>query len=172
MSKYISQEEQQLFRQSVGKVKRITSDKLHLRPKDTSRVLRQPQESRESNAIHMPTTQVDSNDTLRFISPGIRKDVLKKLENGFFGIDAELDLHGLNTHKAHQTFHNFIGGCIQDGLYSIHIIHGKGYRSADRPILKNELNHWLRLHPEVLAFCSSRSDEGGTGAVYVLLAIK
>ena len=172
MSKYISQDEQQLFRQSVGKVKRITSDKLHLRPKDTTRAHRPQPEKYPSNALHRPISQIDSNDTLRFISPGIRKDVLRKLENGFFGIDAELDLHGFNTHEACQAFQNFIHGCIQDGLYSIHIIHGKGYRSADRPILKNELNGWLRQHPEVLAFCSARQDEGGTGAVYVLLAIK
>lgn len=172
MSKYISQDEQQLFRQSVGKVKRITSDKLHLRPKDTSRIPHTPSENHDSNTLHKPVSQVYGDDTLRFISPGIRKDVLRKLENGFFDIDAELDLHGLNTHQAYQTFHNFIRGCSQDGLYSIHIIHGKGYRSTEHPILKNELNRWLRQHSEVLAFCSSKSDEGGTGAVYVLLALK
>lgn len=32
-----------------------------------------------------------------------------------------------------------------------------------------EVNYWLRLRPEVLAFCSATRRDGGTGAVYVLL---
>ncbi|MEE9156926.1 MAG: Smr/MutS family protein, partial [Gammaproteobacteria bacterium] len=37
------------------------------------------------------------------------------------------------------------------------------------PVLKNKLNNWLRQRDEVLAFCSTRPVDGGTGAVYVLL---
>ena len=50
------------------------------------------------------------------------------------------------------------------------IIHGKGYRSGARgPVLKTAVNHWLRLHLDVLAFVSARAIDGGTGALYVLL---
>jgi DNA-nicking Smr family endonuclease len=31
------------------------------------------------------------------------------------------------------------------------------------------VNVWLRQREEVLAFCSARSVDGGTGALYVLL---
>ncbi|HRY16587.1 MAG TPA: Smr/MutS family protein, partial [Candidatus Competibacteraceae bacterium] len=45
---------------------------------------------------------------------------------------------------------------------------GKGSRHRG-PILKQKVNHWLRQRDEVLAFCSARAIDGGTGAVYVLL---
>jgi len=50
------------------------------------------------------------------------------------------------------------------------IIHGKGIRSSSaQPVLKQKVNYWLRLHDEVLAFCSATRGDGGTGAVYCLL---
>jgi len=52
----------------------------------------------------------------------------------------------------------------------VRIIHGKGYGSREQaPVLKNSLNSWLRQHPDVLAFSSTRPEHGGTGAVHVLL---
>ena len=36
-------------------------------------------------------------------------------------------------------------------------------------MLKNKLNHWLQQWDEVLAFCSARPVDGGTGAIYLLL---
>jgi DNA-nicking Smr family endonuclease len=54
----------------------------------------------------------------------------------------------------------------------VHIIHGKGYRSVDsHPVLKNDLNLWLRQHKDVQAFCSAPPKSGGTGAVFVLLRL-
>jgi DNA-nicking Smr family endonuclease len=50
------------------------------------------------------------------------------------------------------------------------IVHGKGNGSWQKqPVLKVKLNHWLRQRDEVLAFCSARGNDGGTGAVYVLI---
>jgi DNA-nicking Smr family endonuclease len=50
------------------------------------------------------------------------------------------------------------------------IVHGKGYRSAQRgPVLKAAVNAWLRRESAVLAFVSARPVHGGAGAVYVLL---
>ena len=34
---------------------------------------------------------------------------------------------------------------------------------------QRKVSHWLRQRDVVLAFCSARPVEGGTGAVYVLL---
>ena len=36
-------------------------------------------------------------------------------------------------------------------------------------MLKIKVNSWLRQKDQVLAFCSARPQDGGTGAVYVLL---
>jgi DNA-nicking Smr family endonuclease len=37
-------------------------------------------------------------------------------------------------------------------------------------VLKHVVNHWLRRMDDVVAFATARPVDGGTGAVYVLLA--
>jgi DNA-nicking Smr family endonuclease len=37
------------------------------------------------------------------------------------------------------------------------------------PVLKGKVNSWLQQWDDVLAFCSARQCDGGTGATYVLL---
>ena len=37
------------------------------------------------------------------------------------------------------------------------------------PVLKQKIGNWLQQRDEVLAYCSARTCDGGTGAVYVLL---
>ena len=53
----------------------------------------------------------------------------------------------------------------------VRIIHGKGLRSGHRgPVLKGAVSAVLRRTGAVLAYVSARQVDGGTGAVYVLLA--
>jgi DNA-nicking Smr family endonuclease len=60
---------------------------------------------------------------------------------------------------------------LQQRLRCIRIVHGKGLRSGPRgPVLKNAVNVVLRRTDAVVAFCSARQVDGGTGAVYVLLS--
>ncbi len=85
-------------------------------------------------------------------------------------MQGEIDLHGLNGAAAKQQLVNFLQASISAGHRCVHIIHGKGYRSQDdHPILKNNINRWLRQHKDVQAFCSAAPRHGGAGAVYVLL---
>jgi len=58
----------------------------------------------------------------------------------------------------------------RDHYTCVRIIHGKGNRSSHKgPILKTKVNLWLRQRDDVLAFCSARPIDGGTGAIYLLL---
>jgi DNA-nicking Smr family endonuclease len=53
----------------------------------------------------------------------------------------------------------------------VRLVHGKGQRSGPRgPVLKNKVNVWLRRRSDVLAFASTPPVDGGTGAIYILLA--
>jgi len=53
----------------------------------------------------------------------------------------------------------------------VRIIHGKGRRSGPRgPVLKNMVSKVLQKTAAVVAFTSARPIDGGTGALYVLLA--
>ena len=85
-------------------------------------------------------------------------------------IDAELDLHGLTAVRAEPILAMFLAECQQQQIRSVRIIHGKGWGSRDnRPVLKSKVNYWLRQSDAVLAFCSATIEDGGTGALYVLL---
>jgi DNA-nicking Smr family endonuclease len=85
-------------------------------------------------------------------------------------LEAELDLHGLTLAKAEPTLSQFLEQCQEQKIRCVRIIHGKGWGSRDnKPVLKSKLNHWLRQSDAVLAFCSATIEDGGTGALYVLL---
>ena len=50
------------------------------------------------------------------------------------------------------------------------VIHGKGLGSGPRgPVIKQSVNVILRRTDAVVAFCTARPVDGGTGAIYVLL---
>lgn len=176
--KILPPEDVQLFRQSVGKVQAVKSDSWLLRadnkpkpkpiPKSQQLEIDVSEKLQEHRDIF--TDKLFAEDTFSFLAPGLQKNVLKKLRQGYFGADAQLDLHGLTSSQAKQQLLHFLHFCVEDGCRCVHIIHGKGYRSENNlPILKNHLNMWLRQHNDVQAFCSASAKDGGAGAVLVLL---
>ncbi len=116
------------------------------------------------------TTSFESGDELKFLRAGYSTRLIKKLRRGDYAIQDELDLHGLVAKEAKQETHAFINECARDNVRAIRIVHGKGRNSAGRrPVLKNMLLGWLRKNQYVIAVCSTPANDGGTGAVYVLL---
>lgn len=113
---------------------------------------------------------METGDELMFCRAGIQNSVLRKLRRGQYSVGAELDLHGLTVSEAKQALTEFLHHARAHNLRCVRIIHGKGNGSLQRrPVLKGKVNHWLPQRAEVLAFCSARAVDGGTGAVYVLL---
>lgn len=111
--------------------------------------------------------------TLEFKRPGIQNGVYRKLKQGRYAAEARLDLHRMTVQRARKEIFDFINECHRLGLRSVLIVHGKGERAADRDavgVLKGYTNHWLRELELVQAFHSAQPAQGGTGAVYVLLA--
>ena len=108
---------------------------------------------------------------IEFFRSGIQHKMIRKMRTGEYHIEAKLDLHGMIVVDARDALARFIMDCQRRKLRQVLIIHGKGRANHD-PILKNKLNHWLRQTEDVLAFCSAKSKEGGTGALYVLLKQK
>ena len=100
---------------------------------------------------------------------GAQKSVLKKLRNGKLPVDGTLDLHGLSVKEAGRQLGDFLQDCRRRNYRHVIIIHGKGFRSQDKAVIKPMVNRWLRQAGDVLAFCSAQPRDGGTGAVYVLL---
>ncbi len=174
--KNLTSKDSELFRQTIGSVKAIKNDKVlltdNLKPKPYPKSKTQNVDERFSGSLALDIEQVGNEDTLSYAVTGLQHAVLKNLRRGKYGLDAEIDLHGLNSREAkHQLLH-FLHDCVGNGCRCVHIVHGKGYRSeSNHPVLKNELNHWLRQHPDVQAFCSAPTRDGGAGAVYVLLRL-
>jgi len=100
---------------------------------------------------------------------GARKSVIKKLRQGKLPVDGVLDLHGLSAREAARQLGEFLQECRRMDHHHVIIIHGKGFRSQNQPVIKPMVNRWLRQTNQVLAFCSAQPKDGGTGAVYVLL---
>ncbi|WP_031435507.1 Smr/MutS family protein [Methylomarinum vadi] len=174
--KILSAEDSELFRQTIGKVQPVKKDNVVLKPAKKPPPRPKTRELERDNPLQKtlvaPLEILSNEDKLSFLVPGLQKNVLKKLRKGYFGLDADIDLHGLGTHEAKLRLLNFLHHCLENGCRCVHIIHGKGYRSPDSlPVLKNEINLWLRQHKDVLAFCSAPPKDGGTGAVFVLLKL-
>ena len=105
-----------------------------------------------------------------FLRPGISRMTLRKLRRGQWPIQDSLDLHGLHSGAARKLLLEFLRDATQHGLRCICVIHGKGWHTdGGEGILKSRSRHWLTQCVEVLAFCDALPQEGGTGAVKVLL---
>jgi len=117
--------------------------------------------------------EMETGEELLFIRPGIQHSTLTKLRRGQYDVKKELDLHGMIVRVARVEVAKFLRDCQNRNIRYARIVHGKGYNSWQKqPVLKIQLNKWLRQRDEVLAFCSARQEDGGTGAVYVLIKQK
>ncbi len=83
---------------------------------------------------------------------------------------SDFGMHGATVVQAREVVNTFLKNARDQDKRVVRIIHGKGNSSEGKlPVLKGKVNSWLRQKGEVLAFCSARPNDGGTGAVYVLL---
>ncbi len=109
-------------------------------------------------------------EEIAFRRPGLPEKTFRRLRRGRFSVEAEADLHGLTVSQAKQLLRDFIGESARDRLGCVRVIHGKGLGSGPGgPVLKGKVQRWLSQWDEVLAFVSARPQDGGSGAVYVLL---
>ena len=122
-------------------------------------------------AINLPDTQeyVESSNPAYW--PVRNGNIAGKLHRGFFSVQDCLDLHGFFVDEAEAATERFLKEALGKGLRCIKIIHGRGLRSPDGPVLKSALIGWLtyRYRKNVIAFASARQCDGGLGAIYVLL---
>lgn len=101
-----------------------------------------------------------------------------KFRKGEFKIERRLDLHGLTEKEAFDAVDSFIRNAYLQSLRCVLIITGKGLsrETGDwydkKGILKECVPAWLNtpeLRPLILAASYARPEDGGTGALYVLL---
>ena len=106
-----------------------------------------------------------------FCRPGLSRE-LRKLRQGRFRPEGEIDLHGMTSEQARGTLAAFVTSASRSGIRVVRIIHGKGYGSGGEPVLRGRVRNWLAQIPAILAFCEAKPREGGSGALIALIKIK
>ena len=171
----LAPEDRDLFRQHVGPIKRIDHDRVEHPPERPAPIPRstladERQVLQDMLSDYFEPADLATGEELYYRRSGLQQSILRKLRRGQFRVGATLDLHGMNTTVARCALSDFIQNVRRSNITCVRIIHGKGKRSSHKgPVLKQKVDHWLRQRDEVLAFCSARPVDGGTGAIYVLL---
>jgi DNA-nicking Smr family endonuclease len=172
--------ERNLFAGSVGEVRPLR-DKGHMRlshprptPHPRQRQLDERAVLRESLSDEFNVESLlDTDEALSFRRPDVGPDVVRKLRRGHWTIQRHIDLHGLRRDEARQQVSLFLRDASRQGLRCVRVVHGKGNGSPGRePVLKSKVRGWLVQREEVIAFVQANANEGGAGALIVLLRPK
>ncbi|MGH8728226.1 MAG: Smr/MutS family protein [Burkholderiales bacterium] len=171
-----NKEDLQLFREAVAGAVPLPESGKHLPKRTRKRPLAYQRLADEREALSESlddSTPWESGDVLSFLKPGVSNQVLRRLRRGYWVVQDQLDLHGLNREEARELLADFLARCARVGLRCVRVIHGKGLGSKNRePVLKQKVAGWLSQRGDVMAFCQARATEGGAGAVVVLLKNK
>ncbi|KTD22627.1 Smr/MutS family protein [Legionella londiniensis] len=171
---FISEKDKALFRQAVGDVKPLKKSPGKIQkpkpPKTSLTVKSKPALPAEECCFSVTTSDpVKAEEELSFGKSNISAKQFKQLKNGEISFQAKLDLHGMRSDSVGGLLNRFISQELLKEHRSILIIHGKGGRFGEPPVIKNMVYQCLKQMPEVLAFHSARPKDGGNGALYVLL---
>jgi len=169
--------EKRLFELAVGPVQRLRSHGRvehplrHVAPRPLQRERDEAMVMREALSDEFDIeTLLHTDEMLSYRRPGLGPDVVRKLREGRWSIQRQIDLHGLRTDEAREALGHFIRETHQLGLRCVRVVHGKGLGSPGRtPVLKSRVLRWLVQKNEVMAFVQARPAEGGAGALVVLL---
>lgn len=113
---------------------------------------------------------LDDDPTLSYAREGVGPDVVKKLRKRHWPVQDELDLHGMTRDVARGQLGDFLRRSTRRGVRCVRIIHGVGYGSpGGEPVLRSVVHSWLVQKDEVVAFCVANRNDGGNGALIVLL---
>ena len=170
-------DEKKLFRevmQSVTPLKQQKKRAIHKPSPPTTIPPRRPKETPAPSfspyyLSNSYPNEVSAESILDYSIPNLPKKKLLDLRKGNCRWQSRLDLHGLTTSQASDKLGHYISQQFLAGHRYVLIVHGKGSPTADAPVLKNHVNHWLQQLPEILAFHSATPRDGGSGALYVWL---
>lgn len=174
-------EEAALFRQSIGSVEPVRKGAVVVGsgppPQDAVRIRNEDDEVLEHLALLVGGAgEFELSDSSEFIegwARGLDRRIVQKLKRAEYPVQARLDLHGMTRAAAKTALERFVVDSRRAGKRCVLIVHGRGHNSVDQiPVLKEGVQQWLsrgRMGKEVIAFASARPEDGGTGAVYVLL---
>jgi len=142
--------------------------------KKSNKLARKPQAAPAGRAGAMAPTPL-APDLTHGRAAGVDRRTVDRLRRGQIAIEAEIDLHGHTQAEAHRALQSFISGQAGAGRRCVRVVTGKGSFREGGGVLKAAVPRWLNESPlreQVLAFSHARRDDGGEGALYVLLRRK
>ena len=171
-------EDTELFKKALTGVKPIDNGNIaQIKPKRVKKIDAQTlakraaaEGSAEQELTEISDTQailnpVASQAALSYRIATLQHKVFEDLKAGNIRWFEAVDLHGCTVEQARAAVLQIIQMAKDENQNVIKIVHGKGPEA----ILKTYVNGWLRQHRDVLAFVSAPENQGGTGAVLVLL---
>ena len=188
--KYISEEEARYFQNSIKDYLPTKADDMtpNTSPNTNSRGADNSGHNIRFVADTSSRIEVAGNpDELDdFKRPGLQNSKMTKLRGGKIIYSDTLDLHGMNVTEAAAALTTTINLAFSNGYESVKIIHGKGYNRENnmrvvngdknllnKGIIKGKLKlyviAWLKDNPAILGFCRALPNDGGSGAMYILL---
>lgn len=170
-----SDEDSALFREAMRDVIPLPSSGrvTHRRraPKPIPRPIVETPITQDTLSDHI-SLEIQEGSEWSYLRPGIPRQTLRKLRRGHWKIQAELDLHGMTRDQARYALVAFLDECGKYKVRCVCIIHGRGLSSKNQePVLKSRIGSWLTQRDDVLAFCQANPEQGGSGAVLVLLKV-
>ena len=114
--------------------------------------------------------RLEGGDEPSYLRVGLASSVLRDLRRGRWVIQDEIDLHGLNREEARSLLASFLTHALKHGIRCVRVVHGKGLGSPGKQaVLRRLVRGWLMQKNEILAYCQAKPQDGGEGAVIVLL---
>ena len=169
-------EDLHLFHEAVKDARPLNIEPIHspkARPKPVAKHFMRDEKQALRDSLsddYIPAHELESGEELLYLREGQSPNILGKLRRGFWVVQAQIDLHGLVTDEARLYVADFLNGCKKRNIRCVRIVHGKGLGSRNRePVLKHKLRSWLMQRDEVIAYAQAKPEDGGSGAVIVLL---
>ena len=170
----IAPEDAALFREAIGEVRRIEVAAGAIeRPAPAAEPRRLAEDEAEALRESRDLSRneiVEASDVLSYRRDEVPEKTLRQLKRGQFSALDEIDLHQLRATDAEILLKRFLNEARHESRLCVRVIHGKGLRSESGPVLKTLVDRVLRHRGDVLAFASAPANQGGAGAVLVLLA--
>lgn len=169
--------DEEIFREAMSDVREITEFR-NILPGSPSNP--QPIRSQKDDSLDVLSdivkgkTKIRLSDTAEYIEwvrPRIRKDIAEKLHRGEFSVQDSIDLHGMTLVEAEEALSCFFRRAIQKRLFCVKVIHGRGLRSPQGPVLKDAMKRFLHrsFSKWTLAYATAKHSDGGLGATYIIL---
>jgi DNA-nicking Smr family endonuclease len=122
---------------------------------------------------HAPFELTETEEYVEGSRVGLDPRLVTRLRRGEFSTQGHIDLHGMTQPDAKQALAEFVLDSVRKGRRAVLVVHGRGLRSpGGMPVLKHAVAQWLShgsVGGYVLAFTTARPQDGGAGAVCVLL---